>query len=185
MERAEQMGQFTQEEKEALRGLEQLQSLLGEFYKGHINKDGLWQNLKDMPHSILLDAQRNMIDSMRIGSSPEELQLRKDGIVAIESLKKKKNTSAIEGMLKSIEMLQRDYRQKKEHAIEELRAAMQENPQLRLRPVKMPDGRTVLQAARSIDEAVQAKLAEFLADHENRYEAMFARAVQRLRDELK
>jgi hypothetical protein len=105
--------------------------------------------------------------------------------LAIEALKDKKNLSVIEHTISSIELLQKQYQEGKERAVEELGAAMEENPQLRLRPVRTPNGKTVLQAALSVDEAVQARLSEFLAEHEDRFEKAYMKAVGKLKRELK
>jgi hypothetical protein len=50
--------------------------------------------------------------------------------------------------------------------------------------MKTPDGRTVYQAAVSVDEAVQARLSEFLSEHEMRYSQQFNRMIEKLRKEV-
>ncbi len=181
MEKAAEIGKLTPEEKKNLENKEKLKSVLAEFYKGQLDRDGLWQKLKGSNLSILKEAQINLIDSMGLGSLPEEFQKRKDGILAIETLKNSKNISMIEDMLNAIESLRNEYIEGKERAEKEMREAIERNPQLRLRPVRMPDGRTVLQAAVSVDEAVQAKLSEFLSEHEEHYMMEFERFITRLK----
>lgn len=185
MEKAAEIGELTPEEKEKIKDEEKLKSLLAEFYKGKLDRDGLWQRLKGSKPSLLKEAQQYLIDSLGLGNSSEEFQHRKDGIAAIETLKEKKNTAAIEHTLKSVEILIKEYQEGKERATEELRAAIERNPQLRLQPVKTPDGRTVLQAAMTVDEAVQAKMAEFLSEHEEIYGQKFAKLLEKLKKEVK
>jgi hypothetical protein len=185
MEKAAEIGELTPEEKERIKDQEKLKSLLAEFYKWQLDRDGLWQKLKGSKPSFLKEAQQNLIDSLRLRSAPEEFQQRKDGILAIETLKEMQNTSAIEHILNIIEMLQKEYKQGKEEAIAGLKAEIERNPQLRIRPVKTPDGRTVFQAALSVDEAVQAKLADFLSGYEKKYNLEFNRIIERLRKEVK
>jgi hypothetical protein len=144
----------------------------------------LWQKLKGVKPSLLKEAQQHIVDSLGLGSIPEEFQLRKDGILAIENLKEKKHIPAIEHTLNSIKTLQEEYREGKERAVEELREAVERNPQLRLQPVRTPDGRTVYQAAVSVDEAVRARLSEFLSEHEMRYSQHFNRMIEKLRKEV-
>ena len=184
MEKAAEIGEFTPEEKEKLREQEKLKTLLAEFYKGQLDRDGLWQSLKGSNPSFLKKVQQNLVDSLGLGSADEELRLRKDGILAIETLKEKQNTSMIEHILDSIVILQKEYQEGKEKAAEELREAIERNPQLRLQPVRTPDGRSVLQAAVSVDEAVQAKLSEFLSEHEKRYSLEFNRLTEKLKKEV-
>jgi hypothetical protein len=185
MEKAAGIAEFTPEEREEMKEREKIKSLLSSFYKGDLTKDGLWQRLKGSRPNLLREAQLSLADSIRLGSTPEAIQQRKEGILAIEALKDKKNLSVIEHTISSIELLQKQYHEGKERAVEELRAAMEENPQLRLRPVRTPNGKTVLQAALSVDEAVQARLSEFLAEHEERFEKAYMKAVGKLKRELK
>jgi hypothetical protein len=184
MEKAAGIGELTPEEKERIKDQEKVKSILAEFYKSQIDRDGLWQKLKGVKSFFLKEAQQHLVDSIGLGSTPEEFQLRKDGILAIENLKEKKHIPAIEQTLNSIKILQKEYQEGKERAVEELREAVESNPQLRLQPMKTPDGRTVYQAAVSVDEAVQARLSEFLSEHEMRYSQQFNRMIEKLRKEV-
>lgn len=184
MEKAAEIGEFTQEEKEVLKDRESLKDVLAEYYKGRINLDGLWVKLKEFKPLFLNEAQLNMLSSIRLGNIPAEFRLRKDGILAVEALKEKKNISTLENLLNSIERLQKEYEDSKEQAVEQLREAIENNPQMRVKPVKTPDGRTVLQQTVSVDEAVQGRVKEFMDEHEKRYEATFSRLSEELKKEL-
>lgn len=184
MEKIAEIGKLTPEEKERIKDQEKLKLILAEFYKGQLDRDGLWQKLKGSKTSLLKEAQQHLIDSLGLGSAPEEFQQRKDGILAIEALKEKQNVSAIEHILNSIKILQEEYREGEERAADELRAAIERNPQLRLQPVRTQNGRTVLQAALSVDEAVQARLAESLSEHEEIYSLKFTRLIEKLKKEV-
>ena len=185
MEKAAKIGQLTPEEKEHLKGQEQLKAWLSEFYKGKLNRDNLWQNLKGKNHHLLKEAQQYLIDSLGLGSTPEEFKTRRDGVLAIETLKETQLTPAIEQILDSIEILQSEYQDRKERMADDLRAEIERNPQMRLQPVRTQNGRTAFQATLSVDEAVQAKLSEFLTEHENVYNAEFIRMIYRLKQEIR
>lgn len=184
MEKAAQIGELTSEEKERIKDQEKIKSILTEFYKGQIDRDVLWQKLKGSKPSLLKEAQQYLTDYLGLGSTPEEFQQRKEGILAIETLKEKQNVPAIEHTINSIKVLQEEYQDGKDKAEEELREAIEQNPQLRLRPVRTPDGRTALQAAYSVDEAVQARLSEFMSQHEEKYGLKFVRLIERLKKEV-
>lgn len=184
MEKAAAIGELTPEERERLKGEEKLRSLMAEFYKGQLDRDGLWQKLKGSKPSLLKEAQLTFIGSLGIGSSPDEFQKRKDAILAIETLKERQNTSAIEHILDSLKILQNEYREGKEKAARELRTAIESNPQSRVQHVRTPEGR-IVQAALSVDEAVQVRLAEFLSEHEERYGMKFDGLIEKLKKEIK
>jgi hypothetical protein len=184
MEKIEAVEALTPGEKEELREQEKIRPVLATFYRGELKKDELWEKLKGFKPALLREAQRNMADSLRLGILQDEFQRRKDGILAIEALKAKQNAAAIEDLINAIEKMRREFRQMKEQAVEEMRAAVEQNPQMRMRPVRTADGRTVLQPALSVDEAVKERLAQFLEENERRYEEMFSRGVERLKREL-
>lgn len=183
MEKAAEIGELTPEEKEKIEDQGKIKSILTEFYKGQIDRDGLWQKLKGSKPTLLKEAQQYLINSLGLAGAPEEFQQRKEGILAIETLKAKQNVSAIEQTLNSVRVLQKEYQDGKDRAEEELREAIESNPQLRVRPVRTSDGRTVLQAAYSVDEAVQARLSEFMSQHEDKYSQKFARLIEKLKKE--
>lgn len=184
MEKVAEIGDLTPEEKEKIKDEEKLRSLMAGFYKGELDRDGLWQKLRGSKPSLLKEAQLNFIDSLGLGSTPEEFQRRKDGILAVETLKQRQGTSSIEHTLNGIEILRAEYQEGKERARQELRVAVESDPQLRLQQVKTPDGR-IVRAALSVDEAVQVRLAEFLSEHEERHSMKFARLIEKLKKEIK
>jgi hypothetical protein len=184
MEKAAEIGELTPEEKETLKDKENLKDVLAEYYKGGLNFDGLWTKLKVFKPVFLKEAQLSMLSSIRLGNIPEEFRLRKDGILAVEALKENKNISTLENLLNSIERLQKEYEDLKKQAVEQLRKAIEDNPQMRVKPVKTPDGRTVLQQTVSVDEAVHGRVTEFLDEHEKRYETIFNRVTEELKKEL-
>ncbi|MDA8079145.1 MAG: hypothetical protein M0Z79_09435 [Nitrospiraceae bacterium] len=183
MEKMETIGNLSIEEKEAIRDSDNLRTLLASFYRGELSKEALWQKMKDFKPSLLKEAQKSMINSLRLSSLPEEFQLRSNGILAIESLKKTPRSSVLENVLGSIGKVQKEYQEVKEGAIAELRQAIESNPQMRMRHVKAADGRSYPMAM-TVDEAIQARMAEFLPEHEKRYETLFARAAEKLLAEL-
>jgi hypothetical protein len=184
MEKIKDIEGLTAEEKEEVRERERLKSLLAAFYKGELKRDQIWQGFRGLRPVLLREAQQNMADSLRPGSMPEEFEQRKEGILALEALKEKQNTSAVEGTMNGIQKLQKEYRQAREKVVRQLRAAVEGNPQLRMRQVRTPDGR-VLQTALSVEEAVQLRLGEALEEHEKKYEVMFNQAIDRLKKEMK
>lgn len=184
MEKIQGIEALTPEEKEELKERERIRSVLAAFYKGQIKRDEMWEKLKGANPALLKEAQFTMVGSLRLMNTPEEFDQRRDGIVAFETIRAARNIPAVEHVLTEIDRLRKEYLEVKEKAVKQLRAAVEQNPQLRVRPVKAPDGRTVLQASMTVDEAVRERLSDFLAEQEKRYDAMFAKSVERLKKEL-
>jgi hypothetical protein len=181
MEKVADIGTLTEEEKKYLKEQEEIKTILVDFFKGRIDRDTLWQKLKGRDVKLLKETQIQLIDSLGLGGSDEDFIKRKEGIIAIETLKKSKHLSQVEELLNTLEYLRKQFEDGKQRAIDQLKDAVEKNPQLRLRPMRTSDGRTIFQAAVSVDEAVQERLSEFLADHEERFNAEFNKITMKLK----
>jgi len=185
-ERLLRIGELSREEKEKMLDSEKVNSLLSQFYQGQINPESLWKRLKeDGKPSLLREAQVRLIDSLGFGSAPAELQMKRDGILAIETLKREQNTSIIELNLNLMKDLQKRHRAEIEQAYNGIRAEVERNPQLRVKQVKQGQNTMVIQL--TVDEAIKQlpQWRDFLSKQEKRYSQEFARAREKLKRELK
>jgi hypothetical protein len=185
-ERLARIGELTREEKEKMIDSEKVNSLLSEFYQGQIDPESLWKRLKEEGRpSLLREAQIRLVDSLSFGSIPAELQRKRDGILAIETLKEEQNTSIVELNLNLMEDLQKRYRAEIEQAYNGIRAEVERNPQLRVKQVQQGQNTMVVQL--SVDEAIKQlpQWRDFLSDQEKRYSQEFAKVMEKLKRELK
>jgi hypothetical protein len=185
-DRLAKIGELTPEEKERMLDSEKVDSLLSEFYQGQIDPESLWKRLKEEGKpSLLREAQLRLVDSVGFGITPAELQRKRDGILAMESLKKGQNTSVIELSLKRMEDLQKRYRAEIEQAYDGIKTEVERNPRLRVKQVQQGQNTMVIQL--TVDEAVKQlpQWRDFLSNQEKRYSQEFAGVIDRLKRELK
>jgi len=185
-ERLAKIGELSREEREKMLDSEKVNSLLSEFYQGQIDPESLWKRLREVGKpSLLREAQVRLIDSLSSGSTPAELQSKRDGILAIETLKKEQNISIIELNLNLIKDLQKRYRAEIEQAYNGIRAEVERNPQLSVKQVQQGQKTMVIQL--TVDEAIKQlpQWRDFLSNQEKRYNQEFARAREKLKRELK
>jgi len=185
-ERLARIGELTREEKEKMIDSEEVNSLLSEFYQGQIDPENLWKRLKEEGKpSLLREAQMRLIDSLNFGSTPAELQRKRGGILAIETLKEEQNTSIVGLNLNLMEELQKRYRAEIEQAYNGIRTEVEGNPQLRVKQVQQGQNTVIVQL--SVDEAIKQlpQWQDFLSDHERRYSQEFAKVMEKLKRELK
>jgi hypothetical protein len=185
-DRLAKIGELTPEEKERMLDSEKVDSLLSEFYQGQIDPESLWKRLKEEGKpSLLREAQLRLVDSLTFGITPAELQRKRDGILAMESLKKGQNTSVIELSLKRMEDLQKRYRAEIEQAYDSIKTEVERNPRLRVKQVQQGQNTMVIQL--TVDEAVKQlpQWRDFLSNQEKRYSQEFAGVIDRLKRELK
>ena len=184
LEKADKIGSLSAEEKERMKAEENVTGILKDLYQGRIDANGLWQRLKGVTPPLLKMAQVNIVDTLGLGGIIEDFLMKKQALLAVESLKEKPNTAMIESGLHALEQLKREYEEMKEQVAEDLQKEVEQNPRMRMQPVKMPDGRTVMQLTASVDEAVKARLDEYLSEHEGRYNDEFRRIIGAVKDAL-
>ena len=185
-ERLAKIGELTAEEKEKMVDNEKVDSLLSEFYLGQIDSDNLWKKLKEENKpSLLREAQMRLIDSLSFGSTPIELQRKRDGILAIETLKEEQNTSTVELNLNLMEELQKRYKAEIEQAYSSIKAEVERNPQLRVKQVQQGQNTMIVQLG--VDEAIKQlpQWRDFLSEQEKRYTQEFAKLAEKLKRELR
>jgi len=185
-ERLARIGELSQEEKEKMVDSERVNSLLSEFYQGQIDPESLWKRLKEEGRpSLLREAQVRLIDSLNFGSTPAELQRKREGILAIETLKEEQNTSIVELNLNLMEDLQKKHRAEVEQAYNSIRAEVERNPQLRGKQVQQGQSTMIVQL--TVDEAIKQlpQWRDFLSNQEERYSQDFAKVTEKLKRELK
>lgn len=185
-ERLARLGELTQEEKERMVDSEKVTSLLSEFYQGQINPESLWKRLKEEGKpSLLKETQVRLVDSLGFGVPPAELQRKREGILAIETLKEEQNTSVIEFNLNRLEELQKTYRAEIDRAYDGIRAEVEKDPRLGMKQVKRGQNTMVVQL--TVDEAIKQlpQWQDFLSSQGKRYSQEFASTKEKLEKELK
>lgn len=184
LEKVKDIKALTEEEKLEIRDKEKIKTALSSFFKGELTVEQMSEMLKGVRRESIVEAQKNLAELIRLNISEEELNQKRGAIISLETTKERGDIIAVEEALNVIKRIQREYNDLKDKAIQEVRTAIEQNPHLRVRPVRLPDGR-VVQATLTVDEALQERLAEFFEEHDSRYERMFSRAVERLKSEIK
>ncbi len=134
---------------------------------------------------LLQEAQVKLLVSLTLTGDAVELEKRRRGILAIETIKEDQNTAILEQSLNSIEGLQKRYVEEMEEAYSSLKAQVERNPQLRMQQVQQGQTSTVMQL--TVEEAIKnsAEWQNFAANHEKGYSQEFANVVDKLKNELK
>ncbi|MFU8796814.1 MAG: hypothetical protein ACNA7X_05955 [Dehalococcoidia bacterium] len=185
-ERLARIGELTGQEKEQMVDSRKIEDLLSEFYQDRIDPDGLWRRLKvEGKPSLLREAQTRLIDSLSFGTTPAELQKRRDGILGIETLKDEPDIRALEEGLDLVDGLQRKYKSEIEQIYNSIKVEVERNPQLRVKQVQQ--GQRMVLVQMTVDEAIRQlpQWQDFLEQHERKYGNEFARVMERLKRELR
>lgn len=188
-ERLAEAGDLSSEEKERMRSSRELDALLSRFYRDELDSEGLWVQLRDYvgqgKEQLLHDLQVKLLDSLSLGSSDVDVEKRKDGVLAVESVKREPNTARLEAGLNAISDLRKNYEAEMQRAYDQVKAQVERDPRQRLEQVKQ--GQNVGMVQLTVDEAIRRnpQWQEFLAQHERRYSEEFTRLIDRLKLELR
>lgn len=186
MEKVAEISGLTAEEKEKMKGREKLTSVLAEFNRGEIDATGLWKVLKEEPRPYLLgEAQLKLIDSLKLKDSQSEFQRKREGILAVETLKDEQNTPEVELNLNSLQGIQKRYDEEMKRAYNDFKLRVERNPELRTRKIRQGDSVVIVQLPP--EEAVEQlpEWKDFLSEHKRKYEQEFEKATKRLRSIIK
>lgn len=180
MEKVNKANKLTPEEKERIKAEEKIKSLLAKYYKGQISSDDLWQKLKGNKSSTLREAQSILINSLSFQNSTDEYQIRKNAILAIETLKEDQNIPSIESTLNEVNLLKKEYQKKKDEIENILRKEIKKNPKARIKTIKQGDRLAIIQL--SIEEALQENIEwkNFITKHEEEYNKKFKSIIEKL-----
>jgi len=185
-ERLAKIGELTEEEREKMVDAEKVNSILSEFYLGQIDPDNLWKKLKEESNpSILREAQVRLIDSLSFGSTSVELQRKREGILAIETLKEQQNASIVELHLDLMEDLKKRHKAEIEQAYNSIKAEVEKNPQLRVKQVQQ--GQNTMMVQLNVDEAIKQlpQWRDFVSEQEKKYSQEFTKLTGKLKIELR
>ena len=185
MEKANKISKLTPKEKDKIKAEEKIKFLLAKFYKGRLTPNDLWQKLKGSKPFVLKEAQLFLINSLSFGNSQYELKLRKDGILAIETLKEVQHISIVESILNEIILLQKEYLKIKETVANKLKTEIEKNPQSRIKTIKQ--GEKIIVIHLSVEEALNEnpQWKNFLTRHEEEFSQKFRNIIERLKEEIR
>ncbi|MFI5358992.1 MAG: hypothetical protein ACHQYO_02975 [Halanaerobiales bacterium] len=185
LERANSLDSEQSAEEKALFQREKLRPLLADFYRAKIGPEQLWEELqkKDEPE-LYEQAQLLLLESIGLQTSADELQRRKEAILAVESLRGGANSSLIERIIEEIVEVQENYRQRLDEYRNFYEKALK-NARMSLKPVRTSDGRVVMQVQRNLDGPTEEKLEKALQELEQQSSQVINRLLAELKENLK
>ena len=155
---------------ENLERQDQIKPILSRFFQGKIDAEELWDEFEDKGDSWLLEAQRLMIDSLGLNSNLKEVELRKEGLLALENLKEKSDVSSMEKIMADVKKMVEQYNTEQEKLRERLERMIRNNTSREMRPMQTEDGRTVMQMVESMDEDTRRQVIKSRQEMEKKFQ---------------
>ncbi len=163
----------------------ELKSLLTKFFRDKINAEELWQKLKESFQArYYKEAQAMIVDSLGLRTTDEQFKKRKEGVLAIETLKEEQNSSHLEHYMNNISKLINQYEQERKRMEEQIKQHIQQNSQAQMRPVQTEDGRTVMKLESGVDEETREQMNKMISQFEEQYSEKFNNYIAELKQNL-
>jgi len=112
-ERLAEVGEVTQEDKVRIKELENLDSLLKEFYQGQLDAKGLWEKLRGFEEEgkqfLLRDAYTKLKGSFKWKGLPIKFEERSDGTLSIEFREEEEEVLLLELTESNFDQVVKDY----------------------------------------------------------------------------
>jgi len=184
MEKAESIGELSEEEKKKIEIDKKVSPILAKFFKGKFSPEKLYSSLKGLDGQVLKDTQIKILESITIGSEDEEMEHKKNGIIAVESLKEDKNMGIIEQYMNELLNIKKNFSNDKENAYNSLKMQIEQNPQARIREIKQ--GQKKVRVELTVEEAIEqnSQWKEFLQETEKKYLSEFNVFIGNLKEYL-
>ena len=185
MEKSEKINKLSSQEMAEIKQQEKIDRILARYYKGKIEADDLWHHLKGVPDKCLVNAQQNFLQSITFQSNTYHFKRRRNGILAIENLKKANQLSEIELDLHQLENIQKEFLTKKEQFMTTLKEELQKDPQKRMQTFQQ--GNQIIIKQLSVEEALEQnkQWQQHLQQIENQYRNQFGQIKDNLLNSIK
>jgi murein L,D-transpeptidase YcbB/YkuD len=183
-ERLEKIGNLSPEESERMSQSRELENMLSLFFKGDLSSEDLWKELKALQEqrgeSIVEDAQRKIADTLRLQMAQDDFEQRRSAILALETVKKEGKYPLLEPILNSIATLRQQYKQQKEMAYDQLKAAMQRQLQAMAQEAVKQGVKLDMDSSLEANIKSSQQWKNFIYEHDKTSEEAFSDYVSRL-----
>lgn len=187
-ERLARISALSGEEQQRLARESELNAILSGYFKGELDADVLWKRLKELKDQtgepVVAEAQGKLLETLRLQMGKEDFELRRDAVLALETLKQSGKYPTLEMGFRSLEGLREQYEAAKNEAYQQVRATVARQLESVAEQVKM-QGLSV-DTERSVDANVRnsPQWKEFIGRHDRASEQVFARHLSELRAAL-
>lgn len=182
MERAEKIYEDDDGEN-SLEIREELKEILGPFFKGKMNAEELWDELQNAEENVLAEAQLMLVESIGLRNSTDQIERRKEAVVALESLRESENSSYFEKAFTQAQSLQQQYETQKKQLDEQVQQAIN-GAQGQQNPLAAQSG-SANEENNGMSSQMQQQIAKKLSEFQKSYNQRFDKLVEEIKAKIK
>jgi hypothetical protein len=184
MERADEVYGASDKDHNSLEIREELKEIMAPFFKKEMDAEGLWHQLEEKDDLYLDEAQLMLIESIGLRNSSEQIERRKEAVVAVESLKESGNTSFFEKQFTQAQSLQQQYQTQKKQLDEQVKQHLEQ--------AQSQQGQNPLAAMQSgnsegqngMNAQMKQQLAQKVSEFQEGYNKRFNQLIEKMKAEI-
>ncbi len=184
MEKANEITEEVSPEEDTMEIREEIKPVLSRFYKNKIDADQLWEEFNGKNDKFLREAQKMILESLGLRTITEEYEKRKNGLLALESLKENSQSAPLERALKRIKKIQQKHQNDREQLEKQLENHLENNSQMQMKPIQTEDGRTVMKLEAGLDKETQERFNKAISETEAKYSKQFSWFIEDIKQKL-
>jgi len=180
MERADEL----YEEDDGTNSLEirkNLKKVMGPFFKGEMDAEDLWQELKEEQEVVLSEAQLMLVESIGLRNSSDQIKRRQEAVIALESLRESENSSYFEKSFTQAQSLQQQYETQKQQLDEQVKKHL-ENAQGQQNPLAAQAGGN---GENGMNNQMKQQIAKKISEFQKSYNQRFDKLIEEMKATIK
>ena len=185
MERADEVYGANDSNVNSLEIREELKKILAPFFKEEMDAESLWHDLEGKEEAYLKEAQLMLIESIGLRNSSEQIERRKDAVVAVESLKESGSSTFFEKQFTQAQSLQQQYQTQKKQLDEQVQQHLEQAQ-------GQGQGQNPLAAAqngnadgqRGMNAQMKQQLAQKVSEFQEGYNKRFNKLIEKMKSEI-
>jgi len=183
MERADELYGTNDSNINSLEIREELKKIMAPFFKEEMDAEALWHDLEEKKEAYLKEAQLMLIESIGLRNSSEQIQRRKDAVVAVESLKDSANSSFFEKQFTQAQSLQQQYQTQKKQLDEQIQQHLEQAQGQGQNPLAAAQNRNG-EDQRGMNAQMKQQLAQKVSEFQEGYNKRFNKLIEKMKSEI-
>ncbi len=161
---------------------EDLKKIMGPFFKGEMDAEDLWQELKEEQEDVLSEAQLMLVESIGLRNSTDQIKRRQEAVIALESLRESENSSYFEKSFTQAQSLQQQYETQKQQLDEQVKQHL-ENAQGQQNPLAAQAGGNGDQ--NGMNNQMKQQIAKKISEFQKSYNKRFDKLIKEMKAAIK
>src|SRR6056297_96521 len=183
MERADEVYGQSYKDVNSLEIREELKEIMAPFFKEEMDAEGLWHDLEGKEEAYLKEAQLMLIESIGLRNSSEQIERRKEAVVAVESLKDSGNSSFFEKQFTQAQSLQQQYQTQKKQLDEQVQQHLEQAQGQGQNPLAASQNRNG-DGQSGMNAQMRQQLAQKVSEFQEGYNKRFSKLIEEMKSEI-